>query len=81
MDSFERQVLHFVLAWAHYGGPREDDVWIRFGMTAEQLSARFGRIVAASVPKAPNLPAPDRCLLERARLYLRRRRESGEGGT
>ncbi|MEV0669513.1 hypothetical protein [Mycobacterium sp. NPDC050441] len=77
MDSFERFLLKFVLAWAPYGGPREDDVWLEFGMTVDQLRARFARIVAALVTRVRALPAADRCLLERACRYLRHQRESG----
>ncbi|WP_166907769.1 hypothetical protein [Mycobacterium sp. DL440] len=78
MDSFERLLLKFVLAWAPYGGPREDDVWLEFGMTAEQLCARFVRIVSGQVSRARSLSADDRCLLERACRYLRHQRESGK---
>ena len=52
MDTFERVLLKFVLAWAPYGGPREDDVWLEFGMTAEQLCVRFARIVSGLIPRA-----------------------------
>ncbi|MFV8048110.1 hypothetical protein [Mycobacterium sp. 48b] len=78
MDSFERLLLKFVLAWAPYGGPREDDVWLEFGMTAEQLCVRFAGIVSGHVPRAKALSAADRCLLGRACRYLRHQRESGE---
>ena len=74
MDSFDRLILQFVLAWAPYGGPREDDVWLQFGMTAEQLAVRFAGIVADLVPRIRALPSPDRSLLERACVQLRRQR-------
>ncbi|OBJ95949.1 hypothetical protein A5638_19115 [Mycolicibacterium fortuitum] len=78
MDSFERVLLNFVLAWAPYGGPREDDVWLEFGMTAEQLCVRFTRIVSGQLPRARSLSAADRCLLERACRYLRHQRDSAK---
>lgn len=78
MDSFERLLLKFVLAWAPYGGPREDDVWLEFGMTAEQLCSRFARIVCGLVPRVRALSAADRCLLEQACGHLRHQRESGK---
>jgi hypothetical protein len=78
MDAFERLLLKFVLAWAPYGGPREDDAWLEFGMTVEQLCVRFARIVAALVPRVRNLAADDRCLLERACRHLRHQRELAE---
>ncbi|WP_198344185.1 hypothetical protein [Mycobacterium dioxanotrophicus] len=74
MDTFERGVLQFVLAWAPYGGPREDDVWLQFGMTAEQLGGRFANIVAGLLPRVRALPNADRCLLQRACVHLRRQR-------
>lgn len=80
MDTFERVLLKFVLAWAPYGGPREDDVWLEFGMTAEQLCVRFARIVSGLVPRAKGLSVADRCLLERACRYLRHQRESAKRG-
>ena len=78
MDSFERVLLNFVLAWAPYGGPREDDVWLEFGLTAEQLCVRFARIVSGQLPRARSLSAADRRLLERACRYLRHQRESAK---
>jgi len=74
VDTFERDILQFVLAWAPYGGPREDDVWLQFGMTAEQLAGRFAKIVAGCVPRIRTLPNTDRCLVQRACGYLRAQR-------
>lgn len=74
MDTFERDILQFVLAWAPYGGPREDDVWLQFGMTAEQLGGRFAKVVAGLVPRVRSLPNADRSLLQRACGYLRDQR-------
>ncbi|MDF3340600.1 hypothetical protein P3H80_24440 [Mycolicibacterium septicum] len=78
MDTFERLLVQFVLAWAPYGGPREDDVWLEFGMTGEQLCVRFAAIVSGQIPRARTLSAADRSLLERACRYLRHQRESGK---
>jgi hypothetical protein len=72
VDTFERGILQFVLAWAPYGGPREDDVWLQFGMTVEQLGGRFAKIVAGLVPRVRVLPNADRCLLQRACVHLRK---------
>ena len=74
VDSFERDILQFVLAWAPYGGQREDDVWLLFGMTAGQLCGRFAAIVAGLVPRVRTLPNADRCLLRRACGYLHAQR-------
>ncbi|MCV7287457.1 MULTISPECIES: hypothetical protein [Mycolicibacterium] len=80
MDSYERDLLRFVLAWAPYGGPREDDVWLEFGMTADQLCGRFARVVTGLLPRVRSLPTPDRCLLEQACVYLRKQRMVARSG-
>ncbi|MHC9296190.1 hypothetical protein ACRCUN_27305 [Mycobacterium sp. LTG2003] len=80
MDSYERDLLQFVLAWAPYGGPREDDVWLEFGMTADQLCSRFARVVTGLLPRARALPPVDRHLLERACVYLRKQRMAARSG-
>ncbi|MDV3128547.1 hypothetical protein M1247_26815 [Mycobacterium sp. 21AC1] len=76
MDSFDRRILQFVLAWAPYGGPREDEVWNQFGMTVEQLRDRFSRLVTDLVARLRSLPATDRALVEKACVHLGRERRS-----
>ncbi|MBJ8344334.1 hypothetical protein [Antrihabitans sp. YC2-6] len=46
MNRFDRQILEFLLAWAPYGGPPEEDVLTEFGMSADQLDKRRHQIVS-----------------------------------
>lgn len=47
MDSFDRQIMQFMLVWAPFGGPPEEDVFPRFGLTKTQLGQRFDEIASA----------------------------------
>lgn len=47
IDRFDWEIMAFVVQWAPYGGPSEDEVLPRFGMTGEQLKARFTAVVTA----------------------------------
>ena len=71
MDAFERQILAFVLAWAPYGGPRDDDTFPEFGLHAGQLHDRFRHIVVALMACRDSLDERDRDLLVRAHGYIR----------
>ena len=77
MDWFDRGILQFVLAWAPYGGPRDADVFPQFGMTADELVARFNRIVATQIKHVGHLEDSDRLLLARAVAHLRRTTSAG----
>jgi hypothetical protein len=46
MDWFDRQIVQFIVWWAPFGGPSEEDTLPRFGLTPEQLARRFDRIVS-----------------------------------
>lgn len=71
MDSYDRDVMRFVLAWAPVGGPREDDVWVSFGVSVGQLGERFADAVMRCRLRAAALSDPDRDLLARAGAHLR----------
>lgn len=45
VDDFEWDVVAFVLSWAPYGGPREDEVLPRFGMTRAGIEKRFADVI------------------------------------
>ena len=47
VDRFDWEVVAFMVSWAPYGGPSEDDVLPAFGMTCSQLEERFALIVDA----------------------------------
>jgi hypothetical protein len=72
MDRFDRRILQFVLAWAPYVGPSDDDVFPEFGITADELRSRFLRIVASQAKCVRDLENADRVLLARASAYVRR---------
>ncbi|AKS31862.1 hypothetical protein [Mycolicibacterium goodii] len=77
MDSYDRDVMRFVLAWAPYGGPREDEVWVSFGISVEQLGERFADAVTRCRLRAAVLPESDRQLLARAWAHLHPVRRDG----
>ena len=64
LDRFERDVLEFVLRWAPYGGPRDEDTLPQFGMTCERLRERF-RAIVRDFTKAGDAGA-DHALIDRA---------------
>jgi hypothetical protein len=74
MDGFDRHILHFVLAWAPYAGPADDEVFTEFGITAEELNLRFVKIVDQEIRHAPLLARSDRLLVSRAWAYAQRHR-------
>lgn len=45
VDRFDWEIVTYVVKWAPYGGPREDDVMPTFGMTCQELGKRFNVIV------------------------------------
>ena len=64
IDLFDRELLKFVLNWAPYGGPPDDEVLPRFGIQSDQLRRRVHEIVHAGL--ARNVHIDDRILLLRA---------------
>lgn len=62
--------MSFVLAWAPYGGPRGDDVLVRFGTSVEQLYDRFADAVDRCRLRTAALANSDRHLLARASAHL-----------
>ena len=47
MDSFDRQLVSFVLTWAPFGGADDEDTFPRFGLRAGAVWQRFERILDA----------------------------------
>jgi hypothetical protein len=48
LERIDRQLLTFVLNWAPYGGPPEDECFLEFGMAAHRVRERCVEIVCAS---------------------------------
>jgi hypothetical protein len=64
IDRFDMEIVEFVLSWAPYGGPPEDECVPRFGMPRDRLMARFGGIVCHG--RRENLTYQELALLARA---------------
>jgi hypothetical protein len=69
VDWFDRGILQYMLWWAPFGGPPEEDVFPRFGMNASQLADRFAYIVATRNTRTDRLDPADIDLLARARCH------------
>ena len=64
VDQFDLEIVEFVLCWAPYGGPPEDECVPRFGMPPDRLRSRFRDIVRNGLRR--HLDADSKALLERA---------------
>lgn len=45
VDQFDWEIIEFVVAWAHYGGPSDEHTVPLFGMYAPRLLERFHEMV------------------------------------
>jgi hypothetical protein len=64
VDSFDREIVRFVLLWIPFGGPPFDEVLPRFGFRYTQLSSRFDAIVSTLIANdAATLNSEDKELL------------------
>ena len=61
LDRFDRDLMKFVVVWAPYGGPTDDELFPEFGISARQLRPRLQDIAVEylSMPLNTN----DRTLL------------------
>lgn len=66
MDAFDRHLVSFVLTWEPFGGPLEEDVFPRFGLSVEAVYARFDRIVTDARARTSELDEVDEELVRRA---------------
>lgn len=80
MDIFERELVTFVLKWAPFGGPTDDETFPLFGMSAECLKQRFRELVTRAECDLGTAASPDiRALVERAtKLLPGRSKEAGD---
>ena len=67
MDPFDRQIVQFVVRWAPFGGPPDEDVLPGFGLTPVELRRRFRQIVAEMTSTETTLSDEDTALLFKAR--------------
>ena len=69
LDRFDRDLLVFVLSWAPYGGPPNNECFVEFGMNAERVRERCMEVV--STTRAVDCADDERELLLRTcRLLL-----------
>ncbi|MBX7446932.1 hypothetical protein GR927_02920 [Mycolicibacterium sp. 3033] len=66
MDSFDRQLVSFVLTWAPFGGPDDEDAFPRFGLRTAAVWQRFERILDAVAAGQLRLDDSDAELIRRA---------------
>ena len=58
-DRYEHDIVTFKRSWAPYGGPPADEVLPEFGLTREQLVARYHQILdAEAMRRAEELRQP-----------------------
>lgn len=76
IDSFEREMLTFALYWMPYGGPPDDEVYPRFGVTSRELLRRVFSILADRTTFR-NSSAADRTLMTRVAIAVGSTPESG----
>jgi hypothetical protein len=69
VDWFDRQILQYVLRWAPFGKPPEEDVYPNFGMNIYQLTDRFADIVKTMNSRKHQLDPNDTDLLAKARSH------------
>jgi hypothetical protein len=70
MDSFDRHLVQFVVTWAPFGGPSDEDTYPRFGLRGRKLWNRFNRIVASAELVLPELQDDDAELTEQPRALI-----------
>lgn len=69
LDRFDRDLLVFVLSWAPYGGPPENECFVEFGMNGDRVRERCMEVVCTA--RAAEFGDADSSLLVRvSRLLL-----------
>ena len=56
LERFDRDLLTFVLSWAPYGGPPDDECLIQFGMSAKRLRRRCHELICTAKPHEYEAP-------------------------
>src|SRR5690242_18544761 len=72
LDRFDRDLLSFMVSWAPYGGPPDNECFVEFGMSADRVRERCVHVV--STARAADCADEERELLLRTcRLLLGQR--------
>jgi hypothetical protein len=77
IDSFDRELVAYVVSWAPFGGPPVEEILPRFGLSSDSLDQRIHQIVTDN--RERNLVMEDRVLLLRARALVNSRRLRANG--
>jgi hypothetical protein len=48
LDRFDRDLLAFILSWAPYGGPPENECFVEFGMSSDRVRERCMEVVCTA---------------------------------
>ncbi|BBZ03790.1 hypothetical protein MCHIJ_32270 [Mycolicibacterium chitae] len=72
VDDIDWEIVEFVVNWAPFGGPDPEEALPRFGMSCEQIWARFTDIVDEVGRSDARLDRRRRELVRRARRVLGR---------
>jgi hypothetical protein len=56
LERFDRDLLTFVLSWAPYGGPPDDECLIQFGMSAKRVRRRCHELICTAKPHEYEAP-------------------------
>ncbi|WP_396910600.1 hypothetical protein [Mycolicibacterium sp.] len=75
LDEFDRDMLRFVVSWAPYGGPPDDEILPRFGILSYELTERIREL--AYISGQHGVSFEDRRLLQRALTTVDRRGAAG----
>jgi hypothetical protein len=70
MDSYDRHLVQFVVTWAPFGGPIDEDTYPRFGLRGRRMWNRFHRIVASAESVLAELEDDDADLIRQARALI-----------
>jgi hypothetical protein len=66
LDWYDRQIMQFALRWMPFGGPPEDEMLPRFGLTPGEFRTRFEEIVSNLSRNSRSLNEQDSELLASA---------------
>lgn len=70
MDAFDRHLVSFVLIWAPFGGPADEDTFPRFGLRGKRMWNRYHRIIRNAESRLGELDDHDMELVLRARRHV-----------
>ena len=68
LDRFDRDLLAFLLSWAPYGGPPENECFVEFGMSIDRVRERCAQVVYTA--RAAEYGDTERSLLVRVARLL-----------